>query len=84
MRRTVVLFLAAAALTAVTGPLSAQGPVPDDKAWRLKGLRTAVCTVSTASKQSRDGLQAANSGCSCTTPRNERWSSAASEARTGR
>ena len=43
MRRTVVLFLSAAALAAVTGPLSAQGSVPDDKAWRLKGLRTAFC-----------------------------------------
>ena len=43
MRRTVVLSLAAAALAAVTGTLSAQGPVPDDKIWRLKGLRTAFC-----------------------------------------
>lgn len=43
MRRTVVLFLAAAALTAATGTLSAQGPVPDEKAWVLKGLRTAFC-----------------------------------------
>ena len=43
MRRTVVLLLSAAALAAVTGPLSAQGPAPDDKAWRLKGLRTAFC-----------------------------------------
>ena len=44
----------------------------------------AVCTVSTASKQSRDGLQAANSGCSSTTPRKEMWRSAASDAGTGR
>ena len=43
MRRTVVHFLAAAALIAVTGTLSAQGPVLDDKAWRLRGLRTAFC-----------------------------------------
>ena len=31
MRRTVVLLLAAAALIAVTGTLSAQGPEPDDR-----------------------------------------------------
>jgi hypothetical protein len=43
MRRTVVLSLAAAALAAVTGMLSAQGPMPDDKIWHLKGLRTAFC-----------------------------------------
>lgn len=43
MRHTVVLSLAAAALAAVAGTLSAQGPVPDDKIWRLKGLRTAFC-----------------------------------------
>jgi hypothetical protein len=43
MRRIVVLFLVAPALAAVTGMLSAQGPVPDDKAWHLKGLRTAFC-----------------------------------------
>ena len=43
MRHTVALSLAAAALAAVAGTLSAQGPVPDDKTWRLKGLRTAFC-----------------------------------------
>ena len=43
MRRTVVLSLVAPALAAVTGMLSAQSSVPDDKIWRLKGLRTAFC-----------------------------------------
>jgi hypothetical protein len=43
MRGTVALPLVAAALAVVTGMLSAQAPVPDDKMWRLKGLRTAFC-----------------------------------------
>jgi hypothetical protein len=43
MRRTLILAFVAAALTAVTATLSAQGPEPDDTTWRLEGLRTAFC-----------------------------------------
>jgi hypothetical protein len=43
MRRTVVLSLVTGALATVTGILFAQGPAPDDKTWRLKGLRNAFC-----------------------------------------
>jgi hypothetical protein len=43
MRSTVFLALAAAALVAVTGKLSAQSLEPNDTTWRLGGLRTAFC-----------------------------------------
>ena len=43
MRRTVFFPLLAATLATVTSMLSAQGPEPDDKTWRLEGLRTAFC-----------------------------------------
>jgi hypothetical protein len=33
----------AAALAAVTSVLSAQGPEPDDRTWRVEGLRIAFC-----------------------------------------